>query len=81
MCMVSFVGAGAAQSIQQYSWIQSIPSVPPSREEFETLKREVQELKKVLVAAKEYDDATGQPDCEMEEKVERRPQRSLLNTK
>lgn len=43
-------------------------SVP--REEFEALKKEVEELKKLLKAAKEYDAATGQPDCEVEEKVE-----------
>lgn len=42
----------------------------PSRAEFEALKKEMEELKKLLLAAKRYDEATGQPDCEMEDKVE-----------
>lgn len=48
------------------------PMVPPtvSIEEFEQLKKEVQALKVLLKAAKKFDAETGQPDCEMEEKVE-----------
>lgn len=44
---------------------------PPlvTREEFESLKTMVEELKNVLIAAKIYDEKTGQPDCEMEEKT------------
>lgn len=38
-------------------------------EEFEALRREVQELKELLKAAKKFDQATGQPDCEMDEKI------------
>lgn len=41
-----------------------------SKEEFDALKREVEALKELLKAAKIYDEATGQPDCEMDEKVE-----------
>lgn len=41
----------------------------PSKKDFDDLKEEVQELRKLLKAAKEYDAATGQPDCEMDEKV------------
>jgi hypothetical protein len=41
----------------------------PNRAEFDALKREVEELKKVLVAATAYDEATGQPDCENSEKI------------
>lgn len=41
-----------------------------SKTEFEALKKEVEELKKLLLAAKEYDKNTGQPDCHMDEKVE-----------
>lgn len=53
---------------------ENIPSIidqsnPVTRAEFEALKRDLEELKKVLVAAKKYDDATGQPECEQEEKV------------
>lgn len=34
------------------------------------MKAEVAELKELLLAAKKYDEATGQKDCEMEEKIE-----------
>lgn len=43
---------------------------PISREDFEALKSEVQELKALLLAAKRFDEATDQADCEMDEKVE-----------
>ena len=54
----------------------SIPSMPftftrtVTPEEFDALKREVEHMKKLLIAAKIYDEQTGQPDCEMDEKVE-----------
>ena len=34
------------------------------------LKRHLIELKELIVAAKKYDDATGQPECEVDEKVD-----------
>ena len=40
-----------------------------SRAEFEELKEEMRELKKLLLAAKEYDEKTGQPDCETDDKM------------
>ena len=76
MCVVSFVGDRIAPSIpNQYPWVQ--PYVADTRkivigvpqEEFDALKREVEALRKLLLAAKEYDDETGQPDCEQAEKV------------
>ena len=42
----------------------------PSQQQFDALKKEVEELKKIVKAAKEYDEATGQPDCEVDEKVD-----------
>ena len=42
----------------------------PTRAEFDALKKDMEELKKLLLAAKQYDESTGQPDCEMEDKVE-----------
>lgn len=78
MCMVSNIGTDWTRTFPQ-----SYPNVPRpipstwhittdgvSRADFDKLKREVEELKKLLVAAKAYDEATGQPDCEMEEKVD-----------
>jgi hypothetical protein len=38
--------------------------------EIVALKKDMEELKKLLVAAKVYDDATDQHECEMDEKVE-----------
>lgn len=75
MCMVSNVGDSWAQKFP-HNWphfnplpahIELIQSVPKA--EFDALKKEVQELKELLKAAKKFDQATGQPDCEMDEKV------------
>ena len=52
------VGTGIA------SWPMNV-----TREEFEALRKDVQELKELLKAAKKFDDATGQHDCEKEENV------------
>lgn len=46
-----------------------IPDNKVTREEFDALKKEVLELKRVLEAAKRYDESTGQPDCHHGEKV------------
>ena len=74
--MVSNIGDGWAEQFPQ-KWPQFIPAVTTvtelvagvSRNEFEALRKEVQELKKLLEAAKKFDQATGQPDCQMDEKV------------
>lgn len=44
---------------------------PPgvTQEQFDELKKEMQELKKLVLAAIEYDKKTGEPDCHMDEKV------------
>ena len=42
---------------------------PPTRQEMNALKAEMEELKKLLEAAKAYDEATGQQDCEQAEKI------------
>lgn len=42
---------------------------PVSPEDFAALKREVEELRELLKAAKRFDEATDQPDCELDEKV------------
>ncbi len=41
----------------------------PSQAEFDALKKEVMEMRELLKRAKAYDEATGQKDCEMEDKV------------
>lgn len=66
-------------------WKRTYPSIPPfnpntpsipqqlipsvSRAEFEELKREVEEMKKLLIRAAEYDKRNNEPNCEMEDKV------------
>lgn len=44
-------------------------SMPVTRAEFDALKAEVEEMKSLLKAAKRIDELTGQPDCEMDEKL------------
>lgn len=51
--------------IQPHTYIQT----GASQADLNALRREVEELKKLLLAAKEFDKATGQPDCEMDKKV------------
>lgn len=41
----------------------------PSKKEFDALKKEVEEMKKLLQKALEYDKKNNEPHCEMEDKV------------
>jgi hypothetical protein len=45
------------------------PPTEVSREEFDTLKKKVEELHTLLLAAKKYDEVTDQPHCEVDDKV------------
>lgn len=79
MCVVSYVGDYWREKLpEKHPWATPFPSDPipnwpsslnPTREEFEALKKEIEELKKLIIAAKEYDEKTGQPECETDEKV------------
>lgn len=74
MCMVSNIG-----DIYGKKWQDQYPPSPPftqfylppevTKVEFGALKKEVSALKELLLAAKKFDEATGQPDCEMETKI------------
>jgi hypothetical protein len=73
MCAVSAVGGYWQSTLPQQPYYPTIvgggtPGI--TRSEFDALKRDVTELKELLKAAKKYDEATGQPDCETDEKVE-----------
>jgi hypothetical protein len=83
MCVVSNVGDFYGDHFpKKYpDWFPPAPVVaaPPiiypqipagvSQEEFDKLKEEVKKMKKLLKMAKKIDEATGQPDCEMEQKI------------
>lgn len=38
-------------------------------DKYDELKKQMEEMKELLLRAKKYDEETGQPDCEMEDKV------------
>ena len=79
MCVTSAVMDYARDRMFPYHPIQQSPIVPtqwvwtnnnPTREEFESLKKEVESLRDLLAQAKKFDEATKQPDCEMADKVD-----------
>lgn len=69
MCSVSMI----AQDWSQREWPRVQPfflgNQLPTREEFDALKADLESIKKLLIAAKQYDKETGQPDCEDAKKV------------
>lgn len=78
MCVVSMIGDHYADHFKQWPtqhpiWQpgpgQTVLLSPVSREEFEELKRTVEEMKTLLKRAKEYDERNNEPDCEVEEKM------------
>lgn len=82
MCVYSMIADDwSKRTYPQYPWIQPFinpagspirqpPFPAPSQEDFDSLRREVEALKKLLKAAKIYDEETGQPDCETDEKID-----------
>lgn len=57
-----------------YDTVVNSPVVLPqpqiSKEEFDSLKKEVMEMKELLRRAKIYDERNNEPDCEIEDKME-----------
>lgn len=72
MCTVSMIGDYYKEKFIPYIPTQTYPYVQQlvSPEEFEALKREVQDMKKLLQLAKIYDQKNGEPNCEMDEKMQ-----------
>ena len=78
MCVVSSIGDMWGETLPyRYPWVVPFPAQPhadivvgadPS--EVRKLREEVEELKKLLLAAKRFDEKTGQPDCELDEKID-----------
>ena len=70
MCVVSNIGSGWQDSFP-HRWPNIYPTdkieIPLS--DFEALRAEMRELKNLLIAAKKFDESTGQPECEEAEKV------------
>jgi len=79
MCTVSMVG----DRFRDVTWPKIFPENPNpnpifiptyiptiTKEQFDELKSEVEELKRLLKNAQELDQKLGQPDCEMDQKVE-----------
>ncbi len=77
MCIVSMVTDGWHKD-----WTERFPDPTPvnpqglseildmvSREEFNKLKQELEELKTTIKAAKRLDEAMGQIECEKDEKI------------
>jgi len=82
MCTVSMVGDfyGDKWGRKYDDWFKQVPTTtdikitipeppPISKEEFEALKKEVEDMKELLRRAKIYDEKNGEPHCEMEDKV------------
>ena len=82
MCSVSMIGDHYRDQWQPKPWFQpninpGLPGgglygggVPISRAEFDDLKRQVEEMKLLLARAKEYDERNGEPECEVDEKMD-----------
>lgn len=79
MCSVSMVGdhyrdmwkdnpLTRQPSIQQ--WPPGAFDSSPTRSEFNELKRQVEEMKLLLARAKKYDEDNGEPECEIDEKMD-----------
>ena len=74
MCSVSMVGDYYGQKWGQGQAGGSLQGLgqlinPVTREDFESLKKEVMDMKELLKRAIDYDKKTGQPDCHLEEKL------------
>lgn len=70
MCVVSFVGDHFQQKWAQPIYQQTFTNIPEiTKAEFDALKKEVEEMKALLIKAKEYDEKNNEPNCEIEEKM------------
>jgi hypothetical protein len=64
-----FSGKWQQEPYNQFITTTSVPFSFVTKEEFEALKKEVLEMKALLIKAKEYDEKNNEPNCEMEDKV------------
>lgn len=81
MCVVSMVIDQFENDFRKHPWYEPWkgPQINPTpaqlqlplvtKQELNELRKEVQELKELIKAAKKYDEATNQRDCESADKV------------
>lgn len=77
MCVVSFIGDHYGDKWEKYKDYTPFNSPNPlpftfpqvSKEEFDNLKKEVEEMKELLRKAKIYDEKNNEPNCEIEDKM------------
>lgn len=70
MCTVSMIGDHYSDKWKKPDYTNIFNNFPSiSRPEFDALKKEVEEMKKLLERALAYDKANNEPHCEMEDKV------------
>ncbi len=73
MCMVSVIGDLYKDKWEPKPWFPDpypyIQNEGITRAEFDALRKDVQDLKKLLEMAKDYDRKHGEPNCEIEEKM------------
>lgn len=71
MCVVSMVGDHFGQKWSEPAYTQIFNNLDTiTRYEFDALKREVEEMKKLLERAVEYDRKNNEPECQIEEKMQ-----------
>lgn len=63
------VVCGHQRSHWLHAAFEPAPEPAISKKDFDALKAEIEELKKLLLAAKRFDEATDQPECHDEEKI------------
>lgn len=70
MCVVSFIGDHYGQKWNEEPYKVIFNNWRfVTKEEFDKLYKEVQEMKELLRKAKIYDENNNEPDCEIDEKI------------
>lgn len=76
MCTVSMIGDFYNDKWAPRPWYSTVASparieyvLGMSREEFDALKKEVEEIKELIKRVKKYDEDHGEPNCEIEDKM------------
>ena len=71
MCTISMIGDHFNDKWNQPYYQQTFTNLSfISKQEFDALKKEVEDMKQLLIRAKIYDEKNNEPNCEIEEKIE-----------